>query len=660
MKTELLTLSKIFSESLYRIPDYQRGYSWEKEQINDFWLDLEQLSQGTKHYTGVITLEEVDEAIWKTWLDDLWIIESRSFQPFYVVDGQQRLTTVIILIQSILERCTSLNHLNFTPIADIRRRYIFDSKPEDLARSYLFGYEKDNPSYEFLKRKIFLEESDIHHPKEETIYTKNLLFAKEFFANKLNEMDDKSVEILYTKVTQQLVFNAYEISSDIDVFVAFETMNNRGKLLSTLELLKNRLIFLSTKLPVPHGADDKLRRAINDAWKSAYHYLGKNKKRPLNDENYLMAFLSFYYIKNIEIFQNNDDDETIRKRRRFYRNIENFSRFLLHELFSQKRLAEKKSVKTSLPTLTHNYIYEFSSQIKSTVELYYNLSSPEDTDYSDEEKIWLSRIGRLEGYYPSGLLLAIYSIEKKTNIRINALKAMEKFTFLSSLSGIIPRIAYRGRRNDFNYLIEYISNHMNTIELTEKFSESTQKILSDRPITDLIHDYIKSSQGYYGWHFIRYFLYEYELDLKNRSKAAREKIDWDEFSREIFEEDYTSIEHIYPQTARDPYWTKLYSKYTATQKKYLRNSLGNLAALSKPRNSALSNRPFPEKISRELTGYRYGSYSENELTKFENWGPEEILERGIKMLNFLEERWELSLGSQENKTRALGLEFLIG
>ncbi|WP_341646286.1 DUF262 domain-containing protein [Thauera sp. SDU_THAU2] len=57
MKTELLTVSRIFTESLYRIPDYQRGYAWGPDQLADFWLDLEQLDGDAKHYTGVLTLK---------------------------------------------------------------------------------------------------------------------------------------------------------------------------------------------------------------------------------------------------------------------------------------------------------------------------------------------------------------------------------------------------------------------------------------------------------------------------------------------------------------------------------------------------------------------------------------------------------------------------
>jgi hypothetical protein len=52
VQTELLSISKIFTENLFRIPDYQRGYSWTEKQLKDFWNDINQLEEGKNHYTG--------------------------------------------------------------------------------------------------------------------------------------------------------------------------------------------------------------------------------------------------------------------------------------------------------------------------------------------------------------------------------------------------------------------------------------------------------------------------------------------------------------------------------------------------------------------------------------------------------------------------------
>jgi uncharacterized protein with ParB-like and HNH nuclease domain len=113
MKSNLLNINKIFTDRIFRIPDYQRGYAWAERQLKDFWNDLIQLEDGKNHYVGVLTLEDVHPETYNNWIDDLWIIESKSFSPYYVVDGQQRLTTTIILIQAIIESNSKDKKLNY-------------------------------------------------------------------------------------------------------------------------------------------------------------------------------------------------------------------------------------------------------------------------------------------------------------------------------------------------------------------------------------------------------------------------------------------------------------------------------------------------------------------------------------------------------------------
>ncbi len=155
MQTDLKSLSNLFTERIFRIPDYQRGYSWEEHQLLDFWNDLSLLEAGRHHYTGVLTLEEVPSEKHKQWDDDLWLIASKNYQPFYVVDGQQRLTTSLILINELAESLAEGQELNYTGRDEIRKRFIFEPRSKGLTGSYVFGYEKDNPSYEYLKVEIF-------------------------------------------------------------------------------------------------------------------------------------------------------------------------------------------------------------------------------------------------------------------------------------------------------------------------------------------------------------------------------------------------------------------------------------------------------------------------------------------------------------------------
>lgn len=94
------------------------------------------------------------------------------------------------------------------------------------------------------------------------------------------------------------MFNIHEIDDDYDVFVAFETMNNRGKKLTNLELLKNRLIYLTTLYPeskLDKMDKENLRKQINDTWKEVYFQLGRNEKTPLSDDDFLRAHWIVYF-----------------------------------------------------------------------------------------------------------------------------------------------------------------------------------------------------------------------------------------------------------------------------------------------------------------------------------------------------------------------------
>ena len=55
MANELQSLSQLFQNRLFRIPDYQRGYAWQQQQLVDFWDDLVNLHPDRYHYTGLLS-----------------------------------------------------------------------------------------------------------------------------------------------------------------------------------------------------------------------------------------------------------------------------------------------------------------------------------------------------------------------------------------------------------------------------------------------------------------------------------------------------------------------------------------------------------------------------------------------------------------------------
>lgn len=654
MKTELFSISKIFTERLLRIPDYQRGYAWTGKQLKDFWHDLNQVEDGHNHYVGVITLESVSVDKSSRWEDDEWIIRSKKYEPLYIVDGQQRLTTTIILIQCILE-CIGDNTINYTTPDEIRKKFIFESKDGGISRSYLFGYEVDNPSYEFLKQKIFNERSDSQGGVQETIYTNNLLNAKEFFLEKLEDLTLVEIESIYSKVTQNFLFNIYAMSEEIDVHVSFETMNNRGKPLSHLELLKNRLIYLSTKIDEPDYERQKLRNAINECWKTIYHQLGRNKDKPLDDDDFLKNHFILFYgnthnkADNRLVFADKGFDlGTLRYIHRSYKD------YLLDIKFTTASLKSKDENKLSLSEL-----YEYVSSLKSSVEKWYEISNPVGSTLEPEVIEWLEKLNKIrdDSCLPL-IMVAIQKVQNTSNV-VKLIKALDRLIYASNFP---PKKQYYGwhhLESDFKRWAMELSEGKSTIEsIVSKIDSSKEELMSAENLAVNFSRSLKDG-GFYRWSMTRYFLYEYEEHLRSKSKTYTKKLSWNDIKPD--NRDHKTIEHIYPQTARKPYWKNLFSHYTDKERAVLRHALGNLVPLSQPKNSSFQNKPFNEKISNDknTVGFKYGSFSEIELTNYKKWTAVEILFRSLKLVAFMEKRWKLNFGSVEDKIKLMNMQFVL-
>ena len=211
---ELQSLSQIFQNKLFRIPDYQRGYAWQDPQLRDFWEDLINLQADRYHYTGLLSLKLLSkQEEKKLGNDDQWLLNS-GYNVYHIVDGQQRLTTAVILLNEIITfvRASSDNankaeesiYIGYENLKDIRNKYICRTMPPaDLVTTYMFGYENDNPSAEYLKYKVFGQK--FGGTIKETYYTKNLKYAKSFFAREIeayyNQYGMNGLAELYQKIT---------------------------------------------------------------------------------------------------------------------------------------------------------------------------------------------------------------------------------------------------------------------------------------------------------------------------------------------------------------------------------------------------------------------------------------------------------------------------
>ncbi|MGP6151640.1 DUF262 domain-containing protein [Priestia flexa] len=607
-ENQLKSLMELFQNKIFRIPDYQRGYAWEKQHLLAFWEDLTNLQSDKVHYTGVITLELVKSDIYNHWEEEGWII-SRGYKPYFIVDGQQRLTTTIILLQALLETISEDSLLNFYSKEDIRNMYICQQAANGIKKAYVFGYEKDNPSYEFLKTKIFGDQSSSSQDIE-TSYTKNLITAKEFFKDRIVNMNTTDKEVLFKKVTLQLQFNVFEIDNQIDVFIAFETMNNRGKPLSNLELLKNRLIYLSTLLDEDDDSKSFLRKDINESWKTIYEYLGKNQENPLDDDVFLKNHWIMYYTYS------RDKSDV-------------YADYLLNEQFTANRVLNKKVHMID--------IQKYIQSLQQSIKVWYQLHNP-NTYHDEEVKKWLYKLKRLSyGAFSPLIMAAILKNDQNDRI-VKLLKATERYVF------ILFRVSFKNSNTgDSHFYREASSLYRNQTDIYSVINDINDWTWNHTDIQNFkkqISDnyFKKNNNGYYGWRGLRYFLFEYELYLQEKSGSTVDKIDWTKY-----EKNSESIEHIYPINGSDSYWKSYFDQFNSQEKMLLVHSLGNLVAISQSKNSSLKNSSFTEKKNPTSSnkGYYNGSYSENEIARNDNWTAEKIINRELELLQFLIDRWKI-------------------
>ena len=683
-------LDSLFKEKLFRIPDYQRGYSWGREQLDAFWEDLINLPEGRYHYTGVLTLNEIPSASVKQEDKEFWLVDDHSYKLYHIVDGQQRLTTFTLFLQAFIELLRSLSenegkkdapiYLTDTlSVEEVERKFLFKAMPPNNAfRTYKFGYTADNPSDKYMRHKILGEGGG--GTAVETFYTLNLSNGKHYFKERLRtwheEKGIQGLQRIYRTLTKRFLFNEYILKDEFDVFVAFETMNNRGKALSDLELLKNRLIYLTTLYTdeeLNPAARKSLRDLINDVWKDVYYQLGRNKSKPLNDDEFLWAHWMMYFN-----YSHNTD----------------YSKFLLDKQFAPQRVHRKISrpveleeaeeqrigadqeeddtngreeagngLSKSVPELLPNEIRDYVKSLRESSKYWFQTFWPDTPPDSltPEESAWIKRLNRLGMAYFRPLVMAILKQGDESAQRISAFRAIDRFVFIVFR---LTEIKSSYGRPHFRRAVSAIDRGEMDLKrlkaqlrdwMSFAFTDDDQYAHGD--FHRLLQKKFESGQGYYGWSGLRYFLYEYELKLE--SDGVKNKTpDWTDLLKTP--RDTISIEHIYPQS--DPSaWEPTFGSIPKEQRRAYCNSLGNLLLLSSAINSSLQDDAFAEKKkpkcksdgSKVRNGYAAGSHSEIEVSRCEDWGPDEIRERGIRLLKFMEERWCIRFADDQAREKLL-------
>jgi uncharacterized protein with ParB-like and HNH nuclease domain len=213
-------LSQIFSlrSNVFAVPNYQRAYSWERDkQVTQFLKDLKEHPKSVNQYHFGHFLFETDET---------------NKNKFWIIDGQQRLTTSVIFLACIYNKIKKIDEYNKIS-KNIYSDYLRNT--DDEQKFITVGYDNN-----FFTNIVIDGVPD----KIDTRSRRRIKEAFDYFTNELDAKDLSIEEILEWK---NLIENA-KITTDTvadksEATQLFTFQNDRGKDLTELEKLKSFLMF---------------------------------------------------------------------------------------------------------------------------------------------------------------------------------------------------------------------------------------------------------------------------------------------------------------------------------------------------------------------------------------------------------------------------------
>lgn len=254
-----IKIKDFFNGRFFEIPKYQRGYAWEVQNIRELFDDIvESIESNSNHYIGTIVLSKAGD-------DD---------EKFYVVDGQQRITTISLIISALIKSLSAKD-------LDYYERFFL--KEDDRYRITPLNRDKD-----FF---INLLNNVVGEPENKS--QRYLKSAVEEISFKVAQIPDK---LKFLKSVEKLEVMQFIENSEGDAIRIFQTVNDRGKPLSNMEKAKSLLIYFSNRY-----LDKRLDNSVNDHFSDIFElyddikHLGEElginliKNREFN-EDYLMRY----------------------------------------------------------------------------------------------------------------------------------------------------------------------------------------------------------------------------------------------------------------------------------------------------------------------------------------------------------------------------------
>lgn len=249
----------------YIIPDYQREYDWDENEINELLEDLEDVKSDESYFIGHMVFEG-----------------KFTGNEFKVIDGQQRITTITILL---------------SVIRDLFYQKKLNNLGDGINNNYIFRKDLDNNDFVVLENKMpypVLQTYVQSTPdkKDLTIQPvksgeKKIIKAYDYFNTLFENKSEQELKDLRDKILNlEVIFVA--ASDKVDAHSIFMTLNATGKDLTSIDLIKNQIFSLYPKQPhidepndtwkkIIDNIDEKGVKFFNNYWSSRYKKISDSR-----------------------------------------------------------------------------------------------------------------------------------------------------------------------------------------------------------------------------------------------------------------------------------------------------------------------------------------------------------------------------------------------
>ena len=577
IQPQYIDLSKLFHRRLFRIPPYQRAYSWQEKQRKALFDDIRKsfrkslLSKnGGNHFMATIVCLRKKENI---------TIITDEYQVVDIVDGQQRMTTLILLLKAISKALDRSDATEKKVGQDIDEILI---KPDETSLLLLqTNHDSSNYFANYLRCGNYPRSSS-----ENTSADERLLDAMRECETFVTEWknDGSGLANLVGHVKNRLTFIFHEIDDEALVYTVFEVLNSRGLAVSWFDRLKSKLMAVVFEAQL--GNKNETIQEVHQLWSEIYRIIGPHLDLSAESLRFAATLRSHKTPKKI---------------------------------LNEENAAPRKTLNEE------NAVTELSSQSGTSAEV---IDTIEWIKKVTEETVRLDAKARIKAVtrIAHARLVAV-AVNLRSDLTDDArrliLRRWENVTF--RIFGIHEKDARTAVGGYVSLAWRIVREEPSADRIMDDLSQIGRDYPiggKDLPIDEAVKKFSKPDHYKGREETLRYFFYRYEEYLAGNANQKLGNQQWDRIWEATTAK---SIEHISPQSTTEAghvHW------------------LGNLLLLPPGLNSKLGNqRPTDKAEEYRKTGLLIACDVADNIKHSRRWGRREIENRGKKLIEWAAVEW---------------------